>query len=462
MKSINSLSIRTILYVISQTFSRGINAIAAFIFVRLLSTEEYGIVSVYTALVAIMTVVISLGMDGTIQIAKTKYGTDKLDAYCSTSLTVSGIFFSFIILIVLAIGLICGDVFHRPLWYVLLLLFHSFGDSCLRFRSAYYTTTKQADKDLLVSILTSVLSLGISITAVVLMDSHKYIGRMAGFACAYFCLGTCFMYIMLRKGKCYFNRQYFRFCLPLAIPLIFNGLSAVIITQFDKLMLDYLAGSYEVGLYSFGLNLAYPISTLWYALNHSWIPEYHELMADGKTKELNEHSNNYMFVFTGLVCGYITVSKEALRILGTPEYYTLEKVLPLMILYFYIQFMYTFPINYEFFKGNTKLIGTAMVISAFLNMGLNYVLIPKLGIMGAIAATIASSCFLLVIHDFNARFILKNYHYSLVFYLKGFSAVLGTLALTYLFIDYLPIRWAIGAVIAIFLVKHIIKKKAII
>ena len=44
MKSINSLSIRTILYVISQTFSRGINAIAAFIFVRLLSTEEYGIV----------------------------------------------------------------------------------------------------------------------------------------------------------------------------------------------------------------------------------------------------------------------------------------------------------------------------------------------------------------------------------------------------------------------------------
>lgn len=227
-------------------------------------------------------------------------------------------------------------------------------------------------------------------------------------------------------------------------------------------MLDHLADSYEVGLYSFGLNLAYPISTLWYALNHSWIPEYHELMADGKTKELNEHSNNYMFVFTGLVCGYITISKEALRILGTPEYYTLEKVLPLMILYFYIQFMYTFPINYEFFKGSTKLIGTAMVISAFLNMGLNYVLIPKLGIMGAITATIASSCFLLAIHDFNARFILKNYHYSLAFYLKGFSAVFGTLALTYLFIDHLPIRWGIGAIIAVFLVKHIMKKRAIL
>ena len=85
MKSVDSLSKRTILYVISQTFSRGINAIAAFIFVRLLSTEEYGIVSVYTALVAILTVIISLGMDGTIQIAKTKYGTDKQDAYCSAA-----------------------------------------------------------------------------------------------------------------------------------------------------------------------------------------------------------------------------------------------------------------------------------------------------------------------------------------------------------------------------------------
>ncbi len=462
MKSVDSLSKRTILYVISQTFSRGINAIAAFIFVRLLSTEEYGIVSVYTALVAILTVIISLGMDGTIQIAKTKYGTDKLDAYCSAALTISSIFFSCIIFIILTIGLICGEVFHCPLWYVMLLLFHSFGDSCLRFRSAYYTSTKQADKDLYVSLLISITSLGISITAVMLMNHNKYIGRIAGFSCSYFTLGSCFLFLMLKKGKCYLSRQYFKFCLPLAIPLIFHGLSAVIITQFDKLMLDHLAGSYEVGLYSFGLNLAYPISTIWYALNHSWIPEYHELMASNKSKDLEEHSNNYMFIFTGLVCGYITVSKEALQILGTSEYYILKKTLPLMALYFYIHFLYTFPINFEFFRGSTKLMGTAMVFSAFLNMGLNYILIPKLGITGAITASVASSCFLLVVHDFNARFLLKKYHYTITFYLKGLSAVLATLALTYLFMDHLFIRWSIGSIIAALLIKHVIKKRAII
>ena len=106
--------------------------------------------------------------------------------------------------------------------------------------------------------------------------------------------------------------------------------------------------------------------------------------------------------------------------------------------------------------------GTAMVCSAFLNMGLNYILIPELGITGAITASVVSSCFLLVVHDFNARFLLKKYHYTITFYLKGLSAVLVTLVLTYLFMDHLFIRWFMGSIIAAFLIKHVIKKRAII
>lgn len=93
LKRNNTLTMRTILYSISKILSQGINAIAAVVFVRLLTTEEYGYVSIYTAWVSIVSVFISLRTDGTIQMARTKYGLEKTDEYCSCALTISNLFF---------------------------------------------------------------------------------------------------------------------------------------------------------------------------------------------------------------------------------------------------------------------------------------------------------------------------------------------------------------------------------
>lgn len=462
LKRKNTLTMRTILYSISKILSQGINAIAAVVFVRLLTTEEYGYVSIYTAWVSIVSVFISLRTDGTIQMARTKYGLEKTDEYCSCALTISNLFFSLVFFVVLGIKLIGGTLLDKPVWYIVVLLLHSYGSACLKFRSAYYAITKEATKDLIVSLLVSGLSLGLGVLLVVGMPANKYIGRILGFAIANVILGLGYMLIMLKKGRKLFDREYYRFCFPLALPLIFSGLSSVIISQCDRLMLESMIDAKAAAIYSFAYNVALPISVIWYALNHAWVPEYHEIMMAGESRLLQEHSNNYMKVFTCLSCGYILISNEMLYVMGTEDYYVAKTILPLMTAYYFLQFLYTFPINFEFYKNNTKLLGTAMTLAAVINVGLNYVLIPRFSMVGALAASLLASVFMFVFHDINARFVLKGYHYSFSFYLKGIIPMIATIALAYIFMDQMIIRWLLATAIGIVLLLHIKKVKAII
>lgn len=458
----NSLTGRTILYSVSKLFSQGINAISAIIFVRLLTTEEYGYVSVYMAWVSIITMFIALRTDGTIQIAKTKYGKEKLDEYCSSALTLSILFFCFLGIVILFFMVIQKSIFTKPIWYVVLLIMHSMGSACLNFRSAYYAVTKEAFKDLMVSVLVSTLSLLSALLFVSILPEDKYIGRIGGFAISNILMGILFVCLMLKKGRCYFNKEYFHFCIKLSLPLIFSGISSIVISQADRLMLEKMKGAEETAIYSFGYNIILPISILWYSLNHAWTPEYHEMMKEGNVDKVKKHSNNYIFVFTCLSAEYVLISNEILSVLGTKEYYTAKTILPLIALCYYLQFLYTFPINYEFFKGNTKLLGIATTLSAIINIAMNAVLIPRYAMVGAMIASVLAAIFMFAFHDLNARLILKNYHYNVFFYLRGIIPFALVMIIVYIFPDNIVARWGIALLIGAVLIKHIYKEKAII
>lgn len=161
---------------------------------------------------------------------------------------------------------------------------------------------------------------------------------------------------------------------------------------------------------------------------------------------MTEHSNNYIFLFTCLTCGYLLVSKEALKILGAKGYWDGIDILPFVIVGLFFEFLYTFPVNYEMYCKKMKIISIGSTIVALVNIGLNFLLIPRYGMLGAAIATLIAYIGLFIIHDIIVRKI-GGYHYKWSFYLKGIIPVIGCSALTYLLTDYMPVRWGIGSVI---------------
>lgn len=454
-----SISSRAIVYLFSKFLSQGINAISAFIFVRLLTTSDYGLVSVFTAWVSVFAVFIGLRVEASIQNARVHFGEEQLDAYCKSILLLSFTGIPIAVAICALFGPTLAEASGLPNWVLVIMLVNAFGTACTGIRSAYYTVKREASKDLVLSVCLSVLTIVISLVFVLSMDHDKYLGRVFGNAIPALAIGLVFVVLMFRKKGKFFNKEYWKFCLKLCLPMIAAGLATVVINQSDRIMLNMFMGSSETGIYSFAVNIAFPVNILWYSLNHAWTPEYYDYMKSGQMDEVQRHSKKYMFTFTILTCAYLMIFPEVYYILGVEAYYPGIQIVPLFIVYHYFYFCYAFPANYEFYRRNTKIVAIVFILTAILNLILNYALIPEYGMFGAQLGSCISMGCLFVIHDFAARFIIKGYHYSWLFYLKGLVPVAIFTAGAYLLMDIPLFRWIAAAVLLLVFTVNLVKTK---
>lgn len=151
-------------------------------------------------------------------------------------------------------------------------------------------------------------------------------------------------------------------------------------------MLMSQKGESIVGVYSFCYTMALPVSVLSAAINSAWVPEYYELMVKKKVDEIEEHYSRQHFIMTAMMCGYMLVAPEGVKILSVKDYWEGISIILLVIVGYYFSYLYLFPVNYEFYLKKTKYIAASTTIAAFVNILLNYILIPLFGMHGAAIA----------------------------------------------------------------------------
>ena len=107
----NSLSGRAFIYTVGNFVLGASNFLASAIFVRMMSTSDYGLASVYITWVALVSQIIGLRIEGTIQNAKLTYGKECLRAYCSSVL--------FLDLVVFLVVLVLSIILIEPVAFLL-------------------------------------------------------------------------------------------------------------------------------------------------------------------------------------------------------------------------------------------------------------------------------------------------------------------------------------------------------
>lgn len=66
-----------------------------------------------------------------------------------------------------------------------------------------------------------------------------------------------------------------------------------------------------------------------------------------------------------------------------------------------------------------------------------------------------------MLHDVIARFIVKDFEYRFVFYVKGIVPILCITALYYATLKIWFLRWGIGGFIGVYLIIRIIRKRSL-
>ncbi len=199
----------------------------------------------------------------------------------------------------------------------------------------------------------------------------------------------------------------------------------------DRYLLIRLASLEVVGLYSIGMTIASVIALLTAGFRTAWVPIVLSTFRQEESKKFYAKVFDYFWalVLLGAV-GISLFSKEILVVLAPATYldaYTVIPVLLLSIFFFHAFPVFSFGIS---IAKKTKYRLLLMAVTAAINIGLNYLLIPDYGMVGAAIATLIAS----VIYGI-ASFIVSQrfYHvsYNLAALFKILAVVVAIISISY-------------------------------
>lgn len=403
----------TIVFSIASFATTGINYLTTPIFTRVLTQSEYGIISIYNSLYAVVSVVatMTLSRPGVLTVGlyehaenRWKYLSGMLGAVAVSSIIVSA-------LAALAWPLVYSYI-NLPVSLVVLMML-----TCLLQPAVSFWTTKNRYEykykaTFLVTVSTAILSQAVSIAAVffckkytnadlaeVRLWSSAFVNLIAALVLyGYICF----------KGKRFVDIPLWRKTLIFAVPLIPHYLGFAFLNGTDKIMIGAMCGEDKAGIYSLAAVISMVGSLVWQALCVSVTPFMYNRLGSRRFKDIREGVKP-LLVLVGLCCVLISLAApEIIRILSTKEYLEGVYVVPAAAAGVFMHILYDVFSNVAFFHKRSVWIMLATIIAAATNVVLNYICIQKFGYVAAGYTTLVSYALLAIFHYGLSRKVEKE------------------------------------------------------
>ena len=437
-------------YTLGTFILQGINFLTLPLYTRILTTKDFGITSLYTAWQSVVVIFLCLQTFSTIQNAKVTYEDEEYREYNSNIVVLSFISFFIFAVIIMGFSKQFSKLSGLSVNLIFLMLLHSFFTLGVTFKNTILRFDGKAEKQLFISMFYTIFNVGLSIYFITSVPSlEKATGKILGAVVPSIILGGYFYLEIILKKKPTFKKEHFIFCLTLGLPLILHNLSHIVLTSSDRMMIEKFIGLEETGIYGFTYTIGTILSTAAGAFGSAWVPWYFERLKGEKYDEIKIYSKNYLDFFTLVTVGFIFVSPEIVRFMGSTDYWIGKYFLPWIIFGCYFIFLYSFPVNYEFYVKKTNYIALGTSLSAVINLVLNYIFIPKYGSFGAALTTLASYFFLFVFHETIAR---KKFSYKMFSVRQYFGRIIIVTFSCFIYIkivDIIFIRYIIIFVLAV-------------
>ena len=451
--------------IMSTVLLNGISIITGPLFSSMLGTSGYGVLKIYNIWASVAAILFTLQTQGTLVNARVEYPESEQKGYQSSVMAMS-------VLVFLGCSALIG-MFMGPLSRLLkleplligLMLLQAFGTYCVNFLNTKYTYEFKAGRNMVISLAVTLMNLVLSVILILqLPQETRYYGRAAAIATTYALVGIPSCILILLRGRTLFNREYWKFCFVLAVPAVFHNLSDLVLGQSDQVMLQHMIDTSAVGCYGYAWQFANILFIIFGALNRTWCPFFFQEMKEGKQDAMMAKTRNFLELFTILACGFILLTPEVFHVYAPRrDFWSGTAIIPLFVASYYINFLCTFPVNFEYYHKKTKVVAAVTIGSSLLNVALNYVLIKAVGMAGAALATVISHGMQLVLHyGYCLRIGKESYPFPMKVWLRYAMVFCTIFAVVYAAEDIWLLRWGIGGLLGIFELLQIKKRKVLI
>lgn len=470
-RDVSSINAQTILSLVSIFILDAITYITNPIFANMLSLTAYGTISLYTSFREIIVVVFGLQTLGTISYASINFKDKEYDKYCSCALTLSSISFVFCSTITIVFMNQVGSLLDLPSLLIPFLVIQGFGNCIIGFNSYRLIYRKKAGTSALISGIVSISGTILSILLVYifkLVNGYDgYWGRILGVFAPNVIVATVILICIFVKYRPNLDKKYVKICLLLSIPLIFHRLGQIFLARTDAIMINYLISTDEevkktqVAIYTYAVSMGSVVGVIFNALNNTWVAFLFDDYKNGNFDAIKKRSKNYLHIFTALTFGFLTICPEIISWFVSSEYSFGVYIIPFIVLSSYLIFIYSFFVNIEIYHANTIFTMIGTIVTASINVALNYVFIKSFGLIGAAVATVTSYFILWMFHFVICNIKFRKFCiFPIRFFAVDLIIVLIGVLLCVFFPESMRSRWPLGFVALFYIIFSIYKRKS--
>ena len=428
--SIKILGKESLIYGTGHVLARLITFLLLPIYTHVFSPEEYGVVSLAYAFMGFSMMFYRYGMDTALMKYSVQLNTDNRTAYIS-SIYILQLFSS---IIFSAILYLVRDYVSEPILgvenpdWVMILAGILMLDNLWNHHVLLLRAENKPGLYIFFNLLNVILTMALNILFVVkwglgikgVLISNLFVSSIVFI----FSLPIIIKRVNLSLIKSNVIKDVIRF----GLPFLPAGIFTMVMELSNRYMLEWIEGTYSVGLFSAGYKLGIFGLIIVMGFNMGWTPYFLKRIKDeGAKKEFSYVAS----LFLGLL-GFIVIMisiwiPEIIRFkIGSnyligDSFWSAEKIVSIVLIGYFFFGTYVIQLPGVYAKEITTWIPIFRAIGAISNISLNVILIPKYGVLGAAWATAISfaimslSVFLKLFNIYYVKYNLKAFFYPILF-----------------------------------------------
>lgn len=426
-------------FLLCGVLQRGVSVIVTPVFTRIMSTEDYGVYTLFNSWLDLLGVVVTLRLSwGVFMQGLVRYDDDR-DQYTSALQGLTTLLVAIGVLVYLPVQDLVNSLTGLNT-FLMLCAFAScwatamFGFWSTRQRLAYNYRALVA-----VTLAVAVLGPVAGVLAVLSTEVHKVEARVICTVAVELVFYSAMFVRYMIKGRRFFDARFWRHALRFNVPLVPHYLSASALSQAGRLMIGSMVGSSAAAVFGLASSLSGLMGIVNQAILNALNPWIYQRIHDREPERIASVSYIALTLVGAANLCLIAVAPEALSLFAPEEYHAGVWAIPPLAASSFITFMYSLFADFEFYYERTGWVAAASFAGMLVTVALNWLLIPIFGFLAAAWTNLAGYSVYVGMHYAFMRRVQREEMDGTVVYdpktLLGivflFAAAAGALALLY-------------------------------
>jgi len=196
--------------------------------------------------------------------------------------------------------------------------------------------------------------------------------------------------MQIRYLKFSLNRKFVMGSLLFSLPLLPHVASGWIISSSDRVILEKFVDMADLGIYALATQVALVLNLFYSSVNNALVPRYTMLRKEGNEVKANRLLKLFSYIVLSFGVLSIPVAMFSIKLFTSSQYDRAIALIPVLLIGQIIKGYYFIPVSKLFYAKKTKAIATSSTMAAIINILINIMAIPFIGIYGSIMSSVIS------------------------------------------------------------------------